>query len=390
MVPPRATPGGGEVGGGDSVDSGTVTLFLAGDVMIGRGIDQVLPNSVPPSLHEPHVRDARRYVELAERENGPIPAPVGLAYPWGDVLDELDRADTAARIVNLETAVTTAGQPWPGKSIHYRTHPANVGSLVAAGVDVAVVANNHVLDWGRAGLRETLDTLEAAGLRPAGAGSDREEAGAPATVDLDGRRGRVLVVALASPSAGVPPEWAATPERSGVAYLPELSEAAVRDVGRRLARIRREDDLAVASLHWGSNWGYGIPADQRRFARRLVDEAGVDVVHGHSSHHPKGLEVHRGHLILYGCGDFLNDYEGIGGHEEYRPELVLSYLPVLEAGTGRLERLEMVPMRIRGFRLERAGPEAGRWMCDTLGRESRRLDGVDVGLTDDGRLLVLP
>ena len=63
---------------------------------------------------------------------------------------------------------------------------------------------------------------------------------------------------------------------------------------------------------------------------------------------------------------------------------------MLEAGTGRLDRLEMIPMRIRRFRLERAGPDAGRWLRDTLHRESRRLDGVDPELGDDGRLLLRP
>ncbi len=376
--------------GGGAGPDGTVTLFLAGDVMIGRGLDQVFSQSVPPSLHEPHVKDARRYVELAERESGPIPAPVSLDYPWGDALDALDRADTDARVVNLETAATTSEDAWPGKGIHYRTHPANVGCLVAGDVDVAVLANNHVLDWGRSGLRETLDSLEAGGVRTAGAGSDREGARTPATVDIDGTDGRVLVLALGFPSAGVPGEWAADADRPGISYLPEPSRAAARDAGRWLRRVRRENDLVVVSLHWGPNWGYGIPGEQRRFARHLVEDAGVDVVHGHSSHHPKGLEIHGGHLVLYGCGDFLNDYEGIAGHEEYRPELVLIYLPVLNAGTGRLERLEMVPMRIHRFRLERAGLEAGRWMRDTLQRESRRLDGADLELADDGRLLVRP
>lgn len=392
-----AASGSGRDEGGDGGEgsgrAGPVTLFLAGDVMIGRGLDQVLPTSVPPALREPHVEDARRYVELAERENGPIPAPASPEYPWGDALDPLDRAETDARIVNLETALTTSDDAWPGKAIHYRSHPANVGCLAAAGIDVAVLANNHALDWGRAGLRETLETLRRAGMRPAGAGAGREEARAPAAVELDGGEGRVLVFALASATAGVPAAWAAGEEGFGVALLPELSGGAARRAGRRLERARREGDVAVASLHWGPNWGYGITPEQRRFARLLVEEGGFDLVHGHSSHHPKGLEIHDGRLILYGCGDFLNDYEGIAGHEQFRPELTIMYLPFLEAGTGRLERLEMIPLRIRRFRLERTGDEAARWLRDTLREESRRLDGtdrIDPELGDDGRLLLRP
>src|SRR5438874_5061996 len=80
--------------------SNTIGLFLCGDVMTGRGVDQVLAHPVDPMLHEPCVRDAREYVALAERCNGPIPRPVDDGYVWGDALDELARAGTDARIVN--------------------------------------------------------------------------------------------------------------------------------------------------------------------------------------------------------------------------------------------------------------------------------------------------
>jgi poly-gamma-glutamate synthesis protein (capsule biosynthesis protein) len=166
--------------------SGSIQLFLAGDVMTGRGIDQVLPFSVDPNLHEPWVKDARRYVALAEEVNGPIPrlaAPAAFSYVWGDILAELDRVRPAARIVNLETAVTTSDDHWPGKGIHYRMHPGNAPVLTAAGIDCCVLANNHVLDWGYAGLEETLSTLRGARLRTAGAGRDLEEARGPAVLE---------------------------------------------------------------------------------------------------------------------------------------------------------------------------------------------------------------
>ena len=78
---------------------------------------------------------------------------------------------------------------------------------------------------------------------------------------------------------------------------------------------RRDGSIIVLSIHWGDNWGFEIPDDHRRFAYRMIDDAGVQLVHGHSSHHVKGIEVHDGHPIIYGCGDLLSDYEGIRGHE---------------------------------------------------------------------------
>jgi len=131
----------------------TLRLLLAGDVMTGRGIDQVLAHPGDPRLHEAWVHDAREYVRIAERASGPVPAPVPPAYPWGDALAEMEAARPDLRIVNLETAITTADDAWPGKGIHYRMHPANVGCLTAAGIDACSLANNHVLDWGRAGWR---------------------------------------------------------------------------------------------------------------------------------------------------------------------------------------------------------------------------------------------
>src|SRR4029453_17016197 len=140
------------------------TLFLCGDVVTGRGVAQILAHSCPPGIQEPYVRDARDYVALAEDANGPISRPVAPAHIWGDALEELERIAPDARIINLETSVTTSDDSWPGKGIHYRMHPGNVDCLPAARVDVCVLANNHVLDYGRAGLGETIATLTAAGL----------------------------------------------------------------------------------------------------------------------------------------------------------------------------------------------------------------------------------
>lgn len=113
------------------------------------------------------------------------------------------------------------------------------------------------------------------------------------------------------------------------------------------------------------------------------------MVHGHSSHHFKGLEVYRQRLILYGCGDFLNDYEGIGGYESYRAELGLMYFPTVDARDGTLRRLTMTPTQIRHFRVNRARPDDACWMAATLDRESRAF-ATRVEWTSDGELRLAP
>jgi poly-gamma-glutamate synthesis protein (capsule biosynthesis protein) len=352
------------------------TVFLCGDLMTGRGIDQALPHSVDPTLKEKHVKDARTYVELAERESGPLPETIGFEYIWGDALSELRRVAPDVRVVNLETAVTRGGSPWENKGVHYRMHPDNVGVLTAAGIDCAVLANNHVLDWGYDGLAETLEALDRTGVRAVGAGTNRAAAERPGVFPC-GNDARVLVYGCGLPSSGIPPAWAAREDRAGVNLLPGLTDHAVDRIGESVAEVRRKKDIVG---------GYDISDDQIEFAHRLVDEAGVHIVHGHSSHHVKGFEVYRNRLILYGCGDFFNDYEGIGGHEHYRPDLALMYFPEFNARTGSLVALQMVPMRIERFRLNRVSIQDAEWLKDRLNRECKRF-GVQVDLADHRTLV---
>ncbi len=342
-------------------------LFLCGDVMMGRGVDQILPHPSEPSIPEDYATSACDYVELAERARGLLPRKVHASYVWGDALAELERAHPDVRIANLETAITTSTDAWPGKEICFRMHPENIACLAAARLDACVVANNHVLDWGRAGLAETLATLKAAGIRTAGAGHEAASAEAPSVVALAAGR-RVLVYGYAMPSSGVPAEWAATHERSGVNLLADLSPASVEAVARQVERYRSEGDCVVVSIHWGPNWGYDVRPEERAFAHALVETAHADVVHGHSSHHPRGIEVHYGRPILYGCGDLLNDYEGIASDQRFRSDLSLMYFVTLGA-RWQLARLEMVPVRIRGFRIERAPREDEEALHAALGRE---------------------
>lgn len=347
-------------------DDDEATLFIAGDVMTGRGIDQVLPHPCDPKIFERYVKSALSYISLAEKFNGSIPRPVDYDYVWGDALVELARRRPDARLVNLETAVTTSDEADP-KGINYRMNPRNASVITAAGVDCCVLANNHIMDWGESGLLETLDTLNEAGVKTAGAGRSLDEARRPAVVAVPG--GRVLVFAFGSPTSGIPKPWAAGERRPGVNFLADLDPPAVKGVAWQISQYKHSRDIAAASIHWGGNWGHDVPDQQRAFAHRLIDEAGVDIVWGHSSHHPKVIEVHNGRLILFGCGDFLNDYEGIGGHEQFRKDLVLMYLPTVRLRDGALRKLALVPLQIRNFRLHRASASDGEWLSNMLNRD---------------------
>jgi poly-gamma-glutamate synthesis protein (capsule biosynthesis protein) len=362
-----------------------VTLFLCGDVMTGRGVDQILSHPSGHQIFEPYVQDAREYVALAEAHNGPITRPVTGAYLWGDALSELARVAPDVRIINLETSITASDDYWRGKGINYRMHPENIACLTAARVDVCGLANNHVLDYGYAGLTDTLETLTGAGLKVAGAGRTLADAQMPAIVTLANTT-RVIVFAFGTDTSGIPLDWAARDDRPGVDLLPDLSEATARRIVDRTRQVRGPRDLVVASIHWGGNWGYDVPRAHVRFAHWLID-GGIDIVHGHSSHHPRPIEVYRDRLILYGCGDFIDDYEGIEGYEQYRDDLVLMYFATLSAATAELTALQMTPMQIRKMTLNKPSYADAEWLRDTLERVSASY-GAHVGLTADGTLSV--
>ena len=363
-----------------------ITLFMAGDVMTGRGIDQVLPYPGDPRLYEPYVKDAKDYVVLAEVRNGQIQKPVQCHYIWGDALEVLEQIAPDVRLINLETSITTSHEYWPGKGIHYKMHPKNVSCLKEARIDYCSLANNHLLDWGYPGLTETLDSLKGVNIKISGAGENLQEAEQPAIISVEGK-GRVIVFSYGFSSSGIPSSWAAKKDRPGVNLLHSLSARTVRHVKEQIDKIKQAGDIVIASIHWGSNWGYAVPQGHIDFAHRLIDDAGVDIIHGHSSHHARPLEVYKGKLIIYGSGDFINDYEGISGHDEYRDDLVLMYFASIDPISGKLVQLQMIPMQIEKFRLNRASEKDIVWLKDTFNRESKVL-GTRIQLSEDNVLTI--
>ncbi|MHC4457943.1 MAG: CapA family protein [Planctomycetota bacterium] len=367
--------------------SGHITIFMVGDVMAGRGIDQVLPYPSDPIIHEPYMKSATGYVKIAEAVNGPIEQPVSFSYIWGDALGELDRVAPDVRIINLETSITKSNDYWKNKGIHYRMHPQNIPSLTTAKIDVCSLANNHVLDWGYTGLRETLESLNKENINSAGAGRNSHEAMAPAVITINGK-GRVMVLSFGLTTSGIPLNWAATEKRPGVYLLRDMNNDTIRHIRNNVKGVKHKGDIVVASIHWGSNWGYRVSREQTLFAHQLIDEAGIDIIHGHSSHHVKGIEVYKEKIILYGCGDFINDYEGIGGYEEFRADLSLMYFATVDSSTGKLLGLQMTPTQIRRFKVTRASSVDALWLRDTLNREGAKF-GTRVELNNDNQLILL-
>ena len=239
---------------------GEISLFLGGDVMLGRGVDQILAHPGDPALRERPSATRATTSAWPRRCTGRCRAGRPRVAVGGRPA-VLAEAAPDVRIINLETSVTTSDAFAPGKGVHYRMHPANLPALSVARPDVCVLANNHVLDFGRPGLLETLDVLAHAGLRPVGAGRNADEAARPAVLPLgDGRR--VLVFAVGIASSGIPRYWAATADQPGVALTELTGDAASRLVGA-VRRVQRTGDIVGRVGPLGIELGRPRPTGDR-------------------------------------------------------------------------------------------------------------------------------
>src|SRR5215212_7620739 len=286
-----------------------ITLALMGDVMLGRNVAEALSYRMRPE------------------------------EPWGDVMPLLNEADL--RIANLECAITDKDRPWirTPKVFHFRTPPSAIETLRTARIDACSLANNHTLDFEEQGLLDTLKHLDAAGIRHAGAGRNREEAADPAILAVPADRTRR--VALLAFTDNEPP-FAAGTDRPGTNYLPVSSKSDVlRRVEVAVSTVRELGaDTVIFSNHWGPNMVQRPRELFRRFARAVIDR-GVDVYYGHSAHVFQGVEIYRGKPILYDTGDFIDDYA-----VDPRLRNDWSFLFRVSVEEGTLKRLDLTPVKL--------------------------------------------
>ncbi|MBI5115279.1 CapA family protein [Candidatus Poribacteria bacterium] len=319
-------------------------LVITGDVMLGRLVDQ-------------HVI---RKTDMSSE------------YVWGDCMDLFYEADL--RLTNLECVISSLGEPWRPleKAFHFRAHPRAIEALTAAQIDFVSLANNHTLDYGTEALVECLFLLERAGITHAGAGRNKTEAEAPAFLDAKGSTVAVISVTDNEPS------WEAkdsTPGTFYVDYGPKGLTAPYRSyVERAIAKVRDRADLLIVSAHVGPNWGPPSRAMQA-LAHELVD-MGFDMFWGHSNHAPLPVEIYQKRPILYGTGDFIDDYA-----VDRRERNDLSFLFALDWQDNGW-RLTLYPTKIKGFQANRVYGEEAALVMDRMALGSR-VFGTDVHRMDD-------
>jgi poly-gamma-glutamate capsule biosynthesis protein CapA/YwtB (metallophosphatase superfamily) len=289
------------------------------------------------------------------------------------LLDLLAKCD--AVVCNLECCISDRGERTraiPGKPFFFRAPPRAVDALVAAGVSVAGLANNHALDFGPEALIDTLRHLGRPPIEVVGAGPDEGSARRGVIVHAGGRA--LGVVALSDH----PREYAASADSPGIAYA-RLSDGAPDWVGAELTGLRERADLVIAFPHWGPNMTVRPAPGQRVCASDFL-RAGADVVAGHSAHVFHGIERPERGLILYDLGGALDDY---AVDPELRNDLGLLAL----WRPGEEPDLELVALRLDFCRTELADGSDADWVHSRLEQACGEL-GSRVERTGVGRFAV--
>jgi poly-gamma-glutamate synthesis protein (capsule biosynthesis protein) len=331
----RADETAGEDGQGEREALVGVTVALAGDTMLGRGVGEHIATVGTNGLFSDDVREVFASADL--------------------------------RLLNLECCVSARGRPWdaPGKPFHFRAPPAAVDALTDLGVDCVTLANNHALDFGYDALADTRDHLSRAGIEAVGAGVDRGQAQTPVVLEAGGMRIAVLGV------TDHPADFAATERRPGVAYA-HLCAGVPDWLTGRIGALADAGDVVLVMPHWGPNMTTEPLPYVRAAARALVD-AGAALVAGHSAHVFHGVAGR----ILYDLGDLIDDY---AVNDLLRNDLGLLFLVTVEAG-GPV-RLTGVPLRLGSFGTRLATGAEHAWIrerftaaCAALGTAVKEEDG---------------
>ncbi|MFI0371698.1 CapA family protein [Actinomadura sp. 1N219] len=319
-----------------------VTMALAGDTMLGRGVADEIAMSGPHGLFSGGVRAAFAEADLA--------------------------------VVNLECCVSDRGRKWeaPGKPFHFRAPPNAAEALTDLGVDCVTLANNHALDYGPDALQDSLDILGQAGIGCVGAGTDAEDAWQSVALEAGGVR--VAVVGVTDH----PSDFAAGPGRPGVAHA-DLEEGVPGHLLEQIGRLRAVNDVVLVLPHWGPNMTQEPLHYVRRAAKRLLD-AGATLIAGTSAHVFQGVAW----PVIFDMGDFIDDY---AIDERRRNDLGLLFLITLDR-TGP-SRIEAVPLHLDHCRTRLAVDADHRWITERFTRTCAAF-GTRVETRDDRLVIHAP
>ncbi len=238
------------------------TLLFVGDVMLSRGVGARIVRHDDPS------------------------------FPFSLIASSTHEADVL--IGNLEGPISAHGEDW-GNPISFRANPRVVDGLISAGFKVLGLANNHIMDWGRAALSDTVALLQSAGVSTIGAGRNEAEANEPLIINAKGGR-----VALLNYTGLLPKSFEANSSTAGISHF---DPAGIADAIRN---AKMDADIVVVLIHWGEEYRAHATSAQQDVGRALID-AGASLVVGTHPHVTEEVEQYHGGWIAYSLGNFVFD-----------------------------------------------------------------------------------
>jgi poly-gamma-glutamate capsule biosynthesis protein CapA/YwtB (metallophosphatase superfamily) len=282
----------------------------------------------------------------------------------------LDWADLA--LVNLECPFTERGKPLP-KNFNFRARRDLVEILKQGSVDAVTLANNHLKDYGDVGVRDTVDTLDQAGILHFGAGKNLAEARRPLIVERGGvRLGFVGYYFQDARDMREPREVYARRHGAGVAGCYTDLDCMRKMLEEDVRRLVPDVDAAIPFFHWGHEGSTELRDYQIDLAHRAVD-LGCRAVLGAHPHRFQAVEIYRGAPILYSLGNFV-----FGGNKD--PQDKLSAIARLRVPKSGAIEADLVPIQITRW------PDAPFQPFPLEGDEKRaalvRLAGVSLGVPE--------
>jgi len=266
---------------------------------------------------------------------------VGLEHePFGKDLRKMI-VDSSFTLINLETTITTRGKKDPESVFHFRMKPSQLHWL--EGVTHVNLANNHALDFGSVGLKDTLTHLTDHNIEHSGASHEEIESDATEMKIHDVEGVKIGVVSAADHFE----RWKATKKnKTGIHHFRLAAEEERSALVQLCKESKRKCDLLIFSVHWGYNWQtIGRPeAEIRSLAKKLVVEGGVDIIHGHSAHHVQPFEIIGNSVVYYSLGAMVDDY---ATKEKWKSDVgmlaLVDYCPKskkIKEATGRAIRVD--------------------------------------------------
>ena len=285
----------------------------------------------------------------------PVMADQGYDYPFVKMLPYF----SGAQIIfgNVEGPLTDRGTPEKGKTFVFRSPPAKVSvALRTAGFNVVSLANNHTLDYGAEGLSQTIEALDAAGIRHTGAGADLMAARQPALMRVNG-----LKVAILAYSMTLPENFFAGENKAGTAFGHESQ------VSADVMAARKQADIVVVSFHWGQEGKTALRDYQTRLGHVAID-AGASAVIGHHPHILQGIEQYKDGIILYSLGNFT--------FGSYSMNSARSAVAQLHFHNARLESVRFFPINVNNFEVQFQPQPLTGAMADAVIDELRTLSAA--------------